>query len=323
MKINSVFRKKKEESPSGDGSVNIDKMPNENGTVPFRRMMWLWSFILLVSLALTIPAWERVFFPEPPENAFDPSQMTSWLMMGMIVPHFISYVLGALAALVILPQSNWRYMRWLAWQSLGRLIIVFAVMEFVIITFLFLSTMGMDNDSFVVVTESAGMTRVAIFLWNMSIFLMVIPPWVAYRTVWKCYRLLGAQTMQNRYESDLRVMEINNSGQMWDKVTKIIIPRLTGSDGNAPRYVLVFSSVSFFLMAIIHSLGVGLGIQVLYSVALFAISPMMVALSAALAKRRDGSPSIKRPSVLSLVRGPDTEDTYNPAYTGVRQFDRY
>lgn len=320
----SVFPfKRKGHKDNNDTSFKADAIPNTNGWVPIKRMFIVWSVILVITAALGYVAWEQILITRPPNYTLNPSGLAYWALMSLVIPHIIVYILSIASSYFILTQSTGKYLRWLSWESKGKIITNFAIMEALLILVLVGGMLGMPENAFFQTVENTdGMTQTSSYLWNVSFLALTVPAWVGYSTAWKTYRLVGAQTMQDRYEKHLKDTEIKNSGQWWDRMAKIKIPAFFGWDGNSPKFMLLWFVLANVVLASLVAPANVLEISVLYGIALFGAPTMLVAVFAAVSKRRDGKITYRHPQYLAPVRGPDTEDTYDPSKTGVRQFDR-
>lgn len=305
-------------NPKRDAHKVNDK-GSVHGAVPFIR----WAFASIASLfvallmSLIAPVFDFFVLRESFVNSQD---VLRWIFTSMALPYTVLYTTVFFFSLFILTQSTARYVWWVFTQSVSAfvayLIVALVVSSLILGVTYAVSQPG--SHSLQQTTELAANQ-----MWVAGLFVVAMVAWMSYRSAWKVYRAVGAQTMQQRYEADVAKMEVATSGRTWDKYVERPWKSITGIDGHKPRGA--FAYFVFTMPFIIF--GVSLVMALRFSDSLSALPLMFipstsVLLCAAIAKYIDGRYARTRPPRLHNVRNWNTVDTYNPSSKGQRVFVR-
>lgn len=291
-----------------------DIMENRNGYIPFLRAFQMSVFIVSVSAIFSILSWKG-WVLSPPTSALDTTYLYKWIFLSIFCVHFVLFFLGYLSSIYILPQSNLRYNLWIFKETAAGSIKYFLVLESLIVILIGIF-MNSSPDSTFLRTLDNGYTPMQLWAFNLSVLSMVIPPWLGYASAWKGYRLFGAMTMQDRYNMDAKKLDRKISGQFYERRIDPVIDFLLGRKRMRPKgSILWFLVVAPLTLSI--SWGVGVYNDSLYLTGFLPISfiPISLLIFISLAKYRDGKFRIDEEPVLEPIRGPDTDDSYNPNIT--------
>lgn len=306
----------KEKSIDGRKS-SIGKKGSANGKTPFAR--WGISIVVAtaISLIASIGSYNNLFIHYP-ESFVDLQDILLWIVSSMAVPYIISFLLTSFLSLYIITQSSASYCLWVMKQGAGTLLMWMTVS--IVFSFVFIGAIFdvLKPDDFFVTSRT--LDDMTYNVWLASLEAAMIVPWISYRTTWKIYRVVGARTMQQRYEDDIANMEIDNTGKWWDRFVTRSVKSITGIDGHKPRGFIITILPLFILSIFSAVLGHDFGITAFIPITIIGFPVSAIALNAAISKYRDGKHNRKRPPFLIPVRGPSTVDKYNPASKGVRQF---
>lgn len=135
-------------------------------------------------------------------------------------------------------------------------------------------------------------------------------PWYAYRTAWKAYREIGAQTLSDRWNDYAQQLWFRNSGRTWEKLVERPFIKIFGLDGRKPRkgffWVILFAPV---MISITQAIGMTIGNYSLSGFLSILILPISILFIAARAKVKDGRPD--SPRFLDIKRDEDSNDDFS------------
>lgn len=303
--------KKKEHNEDLKGSVH--------GSTPFVRFL-LAAIITLVSCALLALFWVLNDTVEHvPYGVQNTTNVFTWFMTAMFIPNALLFFSVACFSFWILPQSSVKYSLWLVKESFSALFVTFLAVETIIILLLGLSFYT-NPVSFFIVNSATGLSPVQGNMWAASLTSTVFVAWFAYRVSWVSYRQIGAQTMQQRYEEDLRQLEVKNSGRVWDRFVSLRLRRIIGVDGRKPRMFTLSMLMGIPFMIMFYALYMTFEIEFMIPLAIWYAPAMSVLFLASVAKYRDGRYASKHAPYLNPVRDWNTVDEYDPSSRGVRKF---
>ena len=295
----------------------IKKRGSKNGVTPFFRWGLSMLLAIVVSLIVSIGSYFGIIVVEPTVFIV-PSDTFLWILSTVVAPYVINFFLVVLFTTFIMTQSTMKYSLWVVSQGMKSHIfwLIMAVSMGVIIVGLAYesSYINAPNNT---ATTLHNITEIS---YVMVCVLSIIVSWIAYRSAWSSYRTVGAQTMQQRYEKDVANMEIDHTGQWWDRFLIKHLKSIFGLDGEKPRGFFVYFAFTLIVSVINVSFASYYENVVFLPMALIGAPVSVVALLSAIAKYRDGKFNRKKQSYLTPVRFPDTVDDYNPASKGVRQF---
>lgn len=313
-----ILHKKKNNSTETE-TVTLPHKVSAHGAVPFMRFLMVMGVSLVIFVICSILSYFTSWFFHQPTALHTPSDTLSWMASSMIIPYIINFIASALFTMYIITQSSLSYTWWVIKQGWMILVLYFFIVcsVSVILVGVVFSSIHADEDNY-----SGSFSNVPNTIMVLSMGMSVFVAWMGYRASWKIFRAVGAQTMQQRYESDLAHMEVQHSGRWWDKYVSSVITSLTGRDGEKPRGFVIYAFVCHSLVILSASLVIVLKLHFLLSLSVIVVPCCMVSLCAAIAKYRDGRYKKNTAPVLVPVRNKDTEDTYNPASKGIHVFHR-
>lgn len=254
-----------------------------------------------------------------PTTVVDGTRVLTWVATTVLIPHLVLYALGVAIALWILPESTVGYSWWLLTEGRSRVALVLLMMQALVLA---AAGLIINQASQLDLTSVAtGYSRTQADLWNMALLSMLIPTWVGYRTGWRVYRDVGARTERQRQEDHFRALEIRNRGQAWDKYVARPLLRITGADGNKPRWFFVWLILALVAFTASWSVSLQMDSSYLFGMGVFTAVPAVTALVAAWTKYRDGAMTRRLP-LLIPVRDADHDDPYDPRSAGVKTFAR-
>lgn len=291
---------------------------SSNGLQSFSRAFFSMLIILLLSVAST-PLFTLWDIGRIPDDVWDTTDVALWFTSSMMLPHLLLFISVSFLTIWILSLQNMKYCLWIVRQAVGGMIMSYLIIETISMTLLGL-TFYTKPINFFATNSNTGTSQVQETMWMLSLSFVVIVAWFGYKTGWKSYRILGAQTMQQRYEEDMRIMEIKTSGRLWDRVTKFWLKKLLGFDGNKPRGFAINIFFGLFIVFAFYAIYQSFDLEFSVPVALWFAPSVPVFFSAAVAKYRDGKYNLKRPSYLNKARDKDTVDEYDPSSKGIREF---
>lgn len=288
------------------------------GAYPFIYWAFISLFGVVLGLLMGIGSMHGLFL-EQRDRFSDTQDVLGWVFTSMSIPYALLFIVVFISSIAMISQSTLRYTWWVITQSIS------ASISYMVIT-LVVAAMIL-GIAFAVSQPGATSTDstnefAASQMWVAGHIVVAFVSWSAYKSAWKIYRVVGAQTMQQRYEADVAKMEIYTSGRFWDKWVERPIRVFLGKDGNKPRggfFYIVFTTVASMAAstAVIVS-----GISFFMPLALISLPIFIVIFFAAVAKYSDGLYNKKTPPVLNKVRDENTEDTYNPESKGHKVFVR-
>lgn len=284
-----------------------------HGSTPFRRAGVLAIIVIAISLLFGVTSYFEFLF-SPPDRLVSSWEIISWMTTSLLIPYLIVFLLSMVGGLFVLSGESGKYVWWIAKQGMPS--IVAYLLGCVMVGTLMLGVAF--QSALPAVSTGISVENATMQTYYMGLALFVMYAWFGYRCAWAMYRLLGAQTMQDRYEADLASMERKVSGRFWEKYVEPLFLRVTGMDGHKPRGGVVFFASAFAVSILGISLALYLEASFAYPIATVAPPSIMVLLWAAISKYRDGRYSRLKPPILQPRRNRDTEDTYNPSSKGIR-----
>lgn len=289
-----------------------------HGHIPFVRWAFVSLATIVVSLVIGIGSANGIFL-ESRERFSGTQDILHWIFTSMVAPYAVLYVMVFVASIYILSQSTISYTWWVIKQSLS------ASLTYMFIT-LVIAAMILGAAYAVSQPAETSMNQTTDFaasqMWVVGNIAVTAVAWGAYKSAWKIYRVIGAQTMQQRYEADVAKMEVATSGRFWDKWVERPFMWFFGLNGEKPRGAMMFFIISIISTIIATSFVIVLDISILMPIALLSVPASIVLLFAATAKYNDGRYNRKKPPVLNKVRDKTTDDTYDPASKGHKVFVR-
>lgn len=290
-----------------------------HGAVPFIR----WSFsclaVIAISLAVGIGSQYEIFLVRR-QRFSDSSDVLTWIFTSMTIPYVVLYIVVFVSSFLILSQSSFRYVWWVIKQAASATL-SYAVITIVLSAMLLGVAFAVSQPS---VTAASNTNEFAANqMWVAGHMAAAVVAWGGYRSAWKIYRVIGAQTMQQRYEADVEKMEIKTSGRFWDKWVIRPLRWFFAKDGSRPRFGFFYGAITIILTIVATSSVTVLGMNFLMPIALLSIPAIIVLLWAAISKYQDGRYNQLKPPVLDKVRDKNTEDTYNPESKGHRVFPAF
>ena len=292
-----------------------------NGSTPFFRMALGLLCGIILSFVSVVPI-DRGWILHKPNTIETNQDIGVWFVSSMVVPCFVVYVMSSVISVYILSQSSLSYTAWVVKESIMHLLVGFLTSLAFVVSVLALLSWSSYVDDFTI-RSSTGTSIISEKIWLLSLFVPIFVAWMGYRVAWKSYRVVGAQTMQMRYEADLQRMEVKNSGRWWDKWVDIRIRSLTGADGSKPRMFVVYFFLSFFTVTLVYSIYQVSQVSIIIGALFFVVYPGWILFYAACSKWRDGRYASKHLPYLVPVRGKDTVDSYNPESKGSRKLVGY
>lgn len=289
-----------------------------HGITPFIRWVFVSLATILASLVIGIGSANGVFL-ESRERFSSTEDILNWIFTSMVAPYAVLYVMVFVASIYILSQSTMSYTWWVIKQSLSASL-TYMVITLVIASMILGAAYAVSQPVETSINQTTDFA--ASQMWVVGNIAVAAVSWGAYKSAWKIYRVIGAQTMQQRYEADVAKMEVATSGRFWDKWVERPFRWFFGLDGGKPRGAMMFFVISIISTIITTSFVTVIDISLLMPIALLSVPASIVLLFAATAKHKDGRYNRKKPPVLNKVRDETTEDTYNPASKGHKVFVR-
>lgn len=243
----------------------------------------------------------------PPTRVLDPWEMVKWTAVNSIIPHLVMFLMTYTACLFILSMGTKEYIWWLLKQSVAGALLTFMLFETVVCIFILgtVNTSPIENFS----TNGNEASAVQNVLLSMASLFLIFPPWLGYRTSWRAYREIGAQTIDERWESHSQKLWVRNSGQVWDKLVESPWTRISGSDGKKPRggffWVLILSPI---ILSFAQAAAYLTSNNSIVGVVSITILPVIVTFIAARAKVKDGYQDSHH--FLDIKRDETTEDDF-------------
>ena len=287
-----------------------------HGGTPFMRWGFVSLAIIAISLVIGIGAEHEVLLT-PRQRFSDTQDVLNWLIVTMTIPYIALYVMVFVSSLLILSQSSFRYIWWIIRQA-GSAAISYMVITIAIAAMLLGLAFAVSQPGPTSTSQTTDLA--ASQMWVAGHIAVTVVCWGGYRSAWTIYRIIGAQTMQQRYEADVAKMEVATSGRFWDKWISRPIQRFFAKDGHKPRFTVAYIILTVMITTIGTSAVTVTGLSLLMPVALLSTPAIIVLGFAACAKYRDGRYNQIKPPVLDLVRDHTTKDTYNPASKGHKVF---
>lgn len=281
-----------------------------------------WAFISLcgvvLGILLGIGSMQGLFL-EQRDRFADTQDVLGWVFASMSIPYAVLFIAVFVSSIAILSQSTLRYTWWVTTQSIS------AFLSYMIVT-LVIAAMIL-GVAFAVSQPGSTSTNstnefAANQMWAAGHIVVAFVSWNAYKSAWKVYRVVGAQTMQQRYEADVAKMEVSTSGRFWDKWVERPVRVFLGLDGSKPRGGFFYIIITTIAAMAASTAVIVSDMSFFMPLALVSLPIFIVIFFAAVAKYRDGLYNKKTPPVLNKVRDKDTEDTYNPGSKGHKVFVR-
>lgn len=313
-KTNKSKKKNKQELNS-----ELAKIREEANELILKRFAISAIFLLIFSSLISIAVDKNAIF-YPPSDILNSTKLVQWFAMNMFIPYSLLFFVSLFMSWYILSHQSFTYMRWLWGKTAFPIIINYFMVVTSIVLLLALTIPNLPDNNFFV-NSMYGLTKAEGYLWNAMLIFITIPLWFGYKTGWKSYKEVGASTVQELYEEDIRELEKDTTGQFWDKYIVNFYQKISGSDGKKPRGGFTWVTVGTVLNITLWSLFVVNGYYYLAGISIFFILPLILLAIMTFAKWSD-TRMVKRAPILNSVRGPDNEGTYNPGSVGIRVFNR-
>lgn len=313
----SSEKKKKKEHQSYVDVRPEAGMYREYFAPPPVKTIFLKAFITLViasviGLGFSLLVSNGLAFSNPEDNFITtPAQLFSWVGTDIFLFHVLGYFLAVFAAWYVLSLGGFKYIWWLFTQSWTYVIGIFVAVESI-----YLLLVGLIFAADVRITE---MSSPAETIWRISFMLHLIVIWWGYRTGWKSYRQVGAQTTQMRYEEDVRKMEKKEAGQWWDRVVSLRMGKFFGFDGSKPHGGFIWC---LFISLFLGSMGMlffDMNLPTVGSLVIYVTPIFLIVLFAGISKYMDYRKNKRLPKLLR-VRDENTDDSFDPERIGVKVF---
>lgn len=288
------------------------------GSDPFIYWAFTSLFGIALGLIMGIGSMSGLFLEQ--RDRFSNSQdVLGWVFASMALPYLLLFVAVFISSIIMLSQSSLSYSWWVIKQSISP------ILTYIVLT-LVIAAMILEVAFAVSQPGASSMDNTDEFaasqMWVAGHVAVAFVSWSAYRSAWKIYRVIGAQTMQQRYESDIAKMEVSTSGRAWDKWVVRPYRIIVGKDGNKPRGGLIYMVTTTIITMAASTAVLVLDMDFFMPLAFVSLPIIIVSFFAAVAKYRDGRYNRPTPPVLVKVRDEDTEDTYNPESKGHKVFVR-
>lgn len=244
-----------------------------------------------------------------PKSTLEPWGMVQWIISNSIVPHFLIFSVVFVCCMSILSMGNSEYLKWVTKKSLGGALLTYLLFESTICLILLIVIHSMPVDNFSVINSDNG-SSAQVFMQSFTTMTLIFPPWLGYRTAWRAYREIGAQTVSDRWKKHSRKIARKNSGRAWEKLVTSPFSRIFGLTGEKPRYGFLWVFIiAPIVLSISQSFGALTGSYIGMGLATITILPAIIPFFAARAKVKDGMPDSL--GVLDIRRTEESEDSFS------------
>lgn len=285
------------------------------GAKPFIRAALLFLASLVICLVIGIISVQWDMF-KPPSDFNQRKEVGKWVIMSLVIPHFLLFSFSVVSSFVILPLKKTSYTVWLIKQSIQGVFTTFLVVELITVLLIVIVLYGAP-DTFYNYNYEMGMKPITNYFWAISLYSMSIPLWMGYRAGWKAYRQIGASTMQERYEEYLEELEVKNSGQFWERVVQNKSQKFFGTDGKKPRGgFLWFIVISPMVYTLSFSLSLSFLDESFFAPVISSLLTFFIVIIMSITKSRDVRKKKLKPYLIP-VRDSNTVDEFRPEKSGV------
>lgn len=282
------------------------------GVAPYKKATYYSFIFIIISAVFTLAPillGGDGFSVRPPESVVDTNIYLKWVLTDIFAPHMVIYTMVYIASISILSMCDFSYLKWICKESFAGAFIHFLVFESLVFSLLMIFLFTEPSYNFSSMNSDTG-SSIQLFMQSFVTLTLIVIPWYAYKTAWKAYREIGAQTISDRWNEYSKKLWFRNSGRAWERLVSRPLVSIFGLDGRKPRkgflWVIVLAPVS---ISVGQSFGIVTGN---YSVAGFMsilVLPVLILFIAARAKVKDGRPDSNK--FLDIRRDEDTEDNFS------------